>query len=321
MADKKTNNQNLQVSRRTLLWTATGSIAALLALLFAGLGQIYSHLHADLKQDISTAVTGQLREPNGQLASIGSRLAKIEGNLEILEPQIRTIIELQLKKAAALPAKEFQKNLPNLHQTLRAARLKNISSNSQLLSVLSTKLWKSNSQELVFWPTATEFLSYRSESLLPQLARKFGSSSKGIPRCTDKTPSPPAVVAVPGPHTVQIRDSVYENCRVTLDNPEDVARINFFIEKGGTGVEFVDSLIEYHGGEIPIHLFRDAHDPKRAISTLYFTRCIFDFTAADSPPPEAQKVLLDLLLNTVGDLYVYPGAQLRPGLPPWQKNQ
>jgi hypothetical protein len=107
---------------------------------------------------------------------------------------------------------------------------------------------------------------------------------------------------------------------VARDDPEDDARLNKFIKEGGVGVEFRDSLIEYRGGEIHVILFRDKNELNRRISSLAFTNCIFDFSTFQEPSADAQRMLMSLLLNREGEIFLYPGAHYEVGRPPnWDK--
>lgn len=179
-----------------------------------------------------------------------------------------------------------------------------------------SRLSKVNHTHPNYWPTTAEFISYRSENLSPQLADEFAATRNKLPRCTDKPPSPPQVLSVPSPTKFTSTGAIYQDCKVQLDDPTDEDRINKALEQESLFVTFRRSLVEYHGGPITIHLLRDLHNPSRPISTLGFEDCIFDFSVVGTPSAEGQTVLLALLLNTSGDIYLPGGATVTPIQPP-----
>jgi hypothetical protein len=217
------------------------------------------------------------------------------------------VIAAQLQMIANQSEPLFQSSLAHFERTLRAANRHGVSSDPNLLNTLAYKLAHADSTQPNYWPALVEFLNYRNRSLTPDLARKL-KSRDSIPRCTDKPPSSPVVIEVPAPNKLKIRNAVYESCRVTLDNPADEARINYFLATMTASMEFKDSLVEYHGGPFWINLLQDADDPTRKISTLYFTNCFFDFSVEGTPPSDAQRALQILLLNQDGNIALPPGA-------------
>jgi hypothetical protein len=300
-------NQGVQISRKTLTWTIIGAVAGVLSLWLFLLNLLYGHLRADLSQDISTSIGKQLEGPNGQIASLGSRISKIEGNIEILEPQIRTIIESQLKKAATLPTKEFEENLPTLHKTLRAAKLQEVKIDSKLIELLSYKLSKSSSQGPVYWPTTAEFIGYRSVNLTSSWVRQAS-----LPECTNSLPKPMTVKSVESPTKMTVNRALYENCRFTLDSPEDDRILNTILQETAPLITFRKCVIDYGGGEIHLILawnnvvsryHVNANPPGEGEvsfsgNALEFEDCLFDFSLGTSPPPKGQEIVEALLSQT-----------------------
>jgi hypothetical protein len=292
-------------------WVATvfGTPLAAIVFMYALFNHEADHLRQIIPLQIKDAITEALKPVNGEVASVSSQLAEIKGELVVLRPQIQEMLLSKFKKISSQPKQEFDKQLPELQQTVRAARLLKVHPDTALLKTVSLKLSEVTDKNASYWPVTADFLNFRSEASSPTLAERVKANRDSLPRCTEKPPTAPIVNKVLDLHHVEIKMAQYQKCRVALDDPEDAARLNKFI-KDTAFIEFEDSLIEYHGGEIQILLHRDKNDPKRRISTLRFTKCIFDFSTAGEPSPLAQWVLQSLLLNLKGEIVLQPGAKL-----------
>lgn len=120
----------------------------------------------------------------------------------------------------------------------------------------------------------------------------------------------------PDNHHVILKKAEYKRCKFALDDPAQAAIVNRYVKEAWVGVLFVDSLIEYHGGPLTLLFQRDKNDPKRMISGITFEHCIFDFSVSGEPPDDVKKLLLDLLLNSSGEINTPPDLTLKEGLPP-----
>lgn len=292
-------------------WVATfvGTPLAAIVFMYTLINHEADHLRQIIPLQVKDAVTEALKPISGDVASVSSQLAEIKGQLEILRPQIQELLLSKFKKISGQPKPEFDKQLPELQQTVRAARLVKAHPDAALLNKVSLKLSEVADKNASYWPVAADFLNFRSEASAPLLAERYKVERDSLPRCTEKPPTAPIVNKVLDLHHAEIKMAQYQKCRMTLDDPEDAAQLNKFL-KITQFIEFEDSLIEYHGGEIQILLHQDKSDPKRAISALRFTKCIFDFSVVGEPSPVAQWVLNSLLLNLTGEIVVPRGAHL-----------
>jgi hypothetical protein len=139
------------VSQRTLFWTKVLGIPTLaVAILVPGLEHLHNYVRTETSEAIKTAI-----EP------LNTRLSKIEGELELIGPFVRSKIAEDLSAIFKQPAKELTENLPRLQQTLRAARVQCVNADADTLIRLSKSLSKANPQDPNYWPATAEFSSTR----------------------------------------------------------------------------------------------------------------------------------------------------------------
>lgn len=287
-------------------------VATIIGLLYElVLKPIYSTYRGNISTEIVNTVGNQLQPTNARVASIDTRLTKIEEDLRFLGPLIQQAVQNEFKKLSSLPLGEFEKQLPVLNNTIRAARQRKISTDAKLLAEISLKLSKSSKQEPHFWETTASLVTYRSENALPSLAQKFGASPETIPRCVDTEPMHYQVESVPDPRTITTHLKNFMDCRIQLDNPEEIARINALITHGfGIGLGFVHCLIIYRGGDIPLILFKNAQPGAAPLSSMAFENCVYDLSFEGVPSTQGQATLMILLTHTSGNFAVQPGAHV-----------
>jgi hypothetical protein len=286
-----------------------GLVVGAATLLYMHTTREFDHLEKLLPLQVKDAVRQAVVPISGEVTSVRSRLDTIDGELKILAPEIESLLLSKFKKFASQPVKDVAKNLAEFHQSVKAARLLKVRSSPELLKQVSLKLSKVNRADPDYWPATAEFISYRSENLLPRLAGKV--RAQNLPKCIDQSLKPSVVIAVPAPNKVSFDLPYYEDCKFTLDDPTDEARVNQDLARNATGVAFKNALIEYHGGEISIQLLQDSKNPNRKISSLVFENCVYDFTMTQNPSPAAEKILNILLLETSGDIAIPPGTSIR----------
>jgi hypothetical protein len=176
----------------------------------------------------------------------------------------------------------------------------------KLASTLATKLVQSDKSTPDYWPTAAEFISYRSQIVSPDEEVLLNSH---LPNCVDSDPFPIRVAEVDSRGAIRrLENAHYDNCRFTLDSMEDDGRIMDFVSKFGT-IEFRHCLIVYKGGDfiVPTYL-HIPNVPIKAITgkgrggsigydgpALQFVDCIFDFSAPGTVPAKAQRLIEALL--------------------------
>jgi hypothetical protein len=173
------------------------------------------------------------------------------GNIEDSIKQIhRDLAPLQIGAQASLPADSFQSSLPQLKSALSIAKKERLPVSPKVVSELQSNFLSANQGSPDFWPTVSEFISYRSDSTVPPL-------KANLPNCTDGEPSRSNVAAV-RPRSVDISVRAYEDCLVTLDSVTDVAKINWLILHDGPFLTFKHCLIVYRGG--PLNLIVELKD-------------------------------------------------------------
>lgn len=285
------------------------AVAAILGFVYEfALKPLYDSHRASISREISSVVETKLEGTTSKVTSIDARLIKIENNLSFLDPLIHQAVQNQFKKLSTLTQEELQRNLQILSDTVNAARIRNIATDPNLLTAISLKLSKLD-KEQGFWPTTASFLTYRSENSNPQLAKKFGASPEAIPRCTDKEPTPYKVSSILRPNKIAVHLENYRDCRIQLDDPQDMDRINYYLLHGFSGgLGCVHCLVVYRGGDIPLLLLKNARPDLPPLGSLGFEDCVYDFSVSGTPSAQGQQTLLVLLLNRKGELYMPPGG-------------
>jgi hypothetical protein len=232
------------------------------------------------------------------------RLTTIEKNLT----------QLALQKHASLSQESFEKSLGNLKEVVGMARKENLKVSPDVVESLQSKLADTRESTRDFWPTAASFVSYRSFALTNQAIR----TSSSLPNCRDTTPK---IGTFTQPATsggvrlsVEAKLLFYEDCRVTLDSPEDGDKLSSLLREYAK-ITFNRCLVVYHGGPIKFTLARQDYvvDSARGKNgggitlstsgeTLSFVDCLFDFSFTDAPSPEGQqltKLILDQKTSTI----------------------
>ena len=173
--------------------------------------------------------------------------------LEAIEKKL-TASELQSQ--ASVPQAVFEKTLPDLRSAVTNARKKDVRVSPAVIEDLRSKLLATSPSAPEFWPTVSEFVSYRSSvtSEPPEQARKL--LTERIPNCTDSLPKPMMMMVVGPKEVVQTR-GVYENCRFVLDSPSQDQTLNAILKGNTPLITFKNCLIEYGGGQINLILAWD----------------------------------------------------------------
>jgi hypothetical protein len=232
---------------------------------------------------------------------------------------------------ASLPLSDFKATLPDLGSAIASARQKKVKVPPKVIDDLQQKLIAAKDAP-GFWPTAAEFINYRSESLINDVQSLMRSD---LPNCTDHEPTPMELV-VNGedekrwkrgelrelPETSSAAGATrliaarYEDCRFTLDSPQEAAKIPFVEAQRAFKLTFKHCQIIYRGG--PIRLL--SPNPKlNALTskggtrsdvyilkgqTVHFENCLFLFVINSKPPDEGQRLTEQLLAQSGPDLTV-----------------
>jgi hypothetical protein len=211
---------------------------------------------------------------------------------------------------SALPPDEFKAVLPDLSSAIATAKRRDIKVPSKVIGDLQTKLIASAGAPS-FWPTAAEFISYRSFNGAAAIA------SGNLPNCTDSSPALGTVKEVYSPTQMSINPGTYENCRFTLDSAEDNARMNMFLTTVTPLIAFRHCLIVYRGGTINLILALKEYNAAYQVftnppasgtvnvsvdHTLEFHDCLFDITLQAAPPQPGQELTRFLLAESGGDI-------------------
>ncbi|MGB8782378.1 MAG: hypothetical protein WCD02_04625, partial [Terriglobales bacterium] len=214
---------------------------------------------------------------------------------------------------AALLLPEFKETLPELGSAIASAKQQNVKVSPKVIGDLQDKLTASvNAPD--FWPVAAEFISYRSFN------NTSWSAPPNLPTCTDSEPSE-STVSILSPTQATINPGVYENCRFTVDSPQEDARLNEIIQKRMAVVIFRHCVIVYRGGPINLVLAFNKYnvpwsaEPEKGRAmggtvnisvrdAVQFRDCLFDFVLHNEPPKAGQELTQLLLVNSSNEIRV-----------------
>jgi hypothetical protein len=232
----------------------------------------------------------------------------------------------ELRSQVSLPQSAFEKVLPEVRSEIATARKDQLSVPPAVIEGLRSKLLASNSEAPDFWPTLSEFVSYRSSlsyhAVTPAPPKNlfYYSFAKLLPDCTDSLPKPMTIREVLGPHEATTNRGLYENCRFVLDSAKQAQILNGILKGNTPLLTFKNCLIEYHGGEINLILAWDKEpftvtlvgkgpeDQTKVIHTtlsgpaIQFENCLFSLTFQNPPPPNGQRFSTTLLAENTASV-------------------
>jgi hypothetical protein len=257
------------------------------------------HINSLIEAKLSTVVTdtnrnidAKLSPINEQLRELNRAVGQIQGKLGIFEASQKKI-NIRLDQQASL------------------AKL--------VLSGLQTNLNAIDQSTPRYWPTAAEFISYRSQV---SVGTAFETLSRpDMPNCTDHLPTPMEYRMTSeeergtkeetnrvGLDLSRFIPAIYENCRFVLDSPEEAEGFPFLGRS--FDLEFKNCQIIYNGGSIAIFtpnprpsLFNGKGPTRGDLfimngQKLRFENCLFLFTIKAVPPQEGQQMTHELLAQS-----------------------
>jgi hypothetical protein len=277
-----------------------GPIAAIIGIVVALLGITLSAVYysvANVKEETKFRTTTEqaLNGIRGEITAIRGDLAKIS-----------------ISAHAALPLKEFETTLPDLASTVTTLRLQDLKVSPKVIEDLGHKLASTETNVPGYWPASSALVSYKSQISTTDFANLMQSN---LPRCADHDPIPMQITEVKnqpnGQQTMTVSSAFYDNCRFTLDSPEDDAKVNAILLNEAAILTFRHCLILYRGGVInlivafhgrPVALIAEGHSPVYARvespQTIMFENCLFDFQLSKAPTMAGQQLLQTLLVES-----------------------
>jgi hypothetical protein len=169
-----------------------------------------------------------------------------------------------------------------------------------------------------YWPVVSEFISYRSQISVEDYQQLLRHD---LPNCVDKPPVPMKVTMdaaaemarkldVEANKGTRFAPALYEDCRFTLDSPEEVASIPELGQGNSYDLTFRRCQIVYHGGPIRIFVTNPrptpitGYGPTRSDvfvvmgQTIRFEKCLFVFDIKSQPSTEGQSLTQQLLTQS-----------------------
>jgi hypothetical protein len=293
--------------------------------------------------DVDTRVQSVLEKPGGiteTLNQVRDTVNRTETELKTLEPFIRDIVQHQFDNVANLPSKTLGKRLPAVQHLVAVAENRGIKADAPTLGAIGRKLSAVDANVADFWPTAAQFINYRSQISVADVQSLLRPD---LPNCTDHDPIPmemivneedekktkqndvlqlPTETSKPlGKDTSRLVSARYENCRFTLDSPEEAEQIPYVRKRQSFALTFHHCQITYRGGQI--RLLTPNPRPNALYSKggkrsdvyafigqkLYFENCLFLFVINSAPPNEGQSLTQQLLAQS-GDRFTVTAPTL-----------
>jgi hypothetical protein len=270
-----------------------------------------AHKDDRFNASVDGRINNVLQSPNGvldRLNEVQKTTNQTNAALQTLQPFIHDVINHQFENVSKLSPQALGERLPAVKNLLAVAREQDVKVEPIITQNLSAKLLKINAGSNGYWPTAAEFLNYRSQTVNPN--QRILSSN--LPNCTRQNPEHSMILGSTDPHTLIIDPAAYTNCRVVLDSEEDERKINEIIEAQGF-LAFYNCLVEYHGGAVQLasswnpqgksytlvdrngKVISDLHILKAEGPLLRFEDCLFSFSVHDTPPSNGQFLTRTLL--------------------------
>jgi hypothetical protein len=231
-------------------------------------------------------IDAKISPVNKSLGELDQKGTAIGARLDTLEPFIHDLVQLQLRRIAALPQTELQGSLAEVQRFVSAARNQQIMVDSATMDGLSKKLAAvPDKNNPAFWQTAALVISYRSSSLVGSL-KNWTAQFPPCPGTVDLDASPNASVQGQSPEgkllgPIPIQRVGNQDCYVQLDG------------KSVSRWDCTRCLVKYSGGPLKM---RDVN----------FKDClfVFDFQAKQPPTPDGQTFSETLLASGLSNISI-----------------
>jgi hypothetical protein len=274
--------------RAAFLLRELGPIASTIAIIVTLLGITLAAVYysvANVKEETRFRTTTE------------TRLGNIDESLKGMRADLA---KQALINHASLPLSDFKATLPDLSSAITTAKRQNAKVSSKVIEDLQQKLTDSTNAP-GFWPTAAEFISYRSLIVSQALP-------SNLPDCADRAPEIGKVTDIERRYPPKFSFEIpsYEGCKLTLDALKDTEKINWILTNKMPFLSFKHCLIVYRGG--PINLITAVENKSFVVqfrndrffstfsgNTVNFTDCIFDFSFTTAPPSDGQQVTQTVL--------------------------
>lgn len=272
------------------------SIAVFVAVLGIAAGAIYqATARVGKEATFETNTDRDLKEIRDDIKAIRGELAK-QG----------------LFNHASLPLSDFRASLPALSSAIATAKQQNVKVAPKVIGDLQQKIIAAGEGTPGFWPTAGEFISYRSQITATDFQ---GLLRLDLPNCVDSDPTPQRVIegSIEVP-PMKVAPYYYDNCRFTLDSAQDDAKINSLLKNGTVVVAFRHCLIVYRGGQIDLRIVfsgrpsvisAPGQNPVPVpvtLKALRFENCLFNFIMPSAPALQGQELTKRLLAESGSEI-------------------
>jgi len=246
-----------------------------------------THVVAPLCVTAILATAGAVIHLEIVVNGIGKNVSGVQGS----------IARQSLTTYAALPQSEFKAALPDLNSSIALARKQNVRIPPRVVDDLSKQLNATETSTADFWPTAAEFISYRSQLLTEWRAADLPPCLTGRPGQSGKF----TASIKQGSKELTHGPVEYNNCKIVLDSQAATAELSM-------DLSFADVLcnhcvVIYNGGQIVIMPMKIATEtPAQLVGKLIFEDCLFVLSFPTVPTQQGQQLTRTLLAassNTV----------------------
>ena len=177
--------EHLKQQIKTHWKTALSVIAIVVAVSGWFIGGWFKY-YLDHRYDfIDGMITANLNTKGGvkdTLVNIQQTVIRMEATLNVLQPYIHDMVQHQFENVSKLPSATLQQRLPAIQHLLAIAKDQGIKADAPSLDALGRNLSTVDTKAASFWPTAAQFISYRSQTLASDL---LALARTDLPNCTD----------------------------------------------------------------------------------------------------------------------------------------
>ena len=224
-----------------------------------------------------------------------------------------------------MPQQDFNKSLPDIGSAVANLKKQKLVLPQTVLDDLSQKLVHADTSAPAYWPTAAEFINYRSQII----AQHFQDLLRpDLPKCSDHAPIPmqttfygPAVEGSTEP-SIEKLSAYYDDCEVTLDSPDEAKKIFDLLDNRLFVLTFRHCRIVWNGGEIALLAQPEKEGQSHKAHVMWGTKlleysgryirfqdCLFEFKLSSPPVLEGQEFTKQLLEQN-GSSFTFPPKTL-----------
>jgi hypothetical protein len=248
--------------RHASLVVLVAAVAQVLAVVLMVIFWAIPHIEKDIRSDLSGNIESVLKNRN--IDNLPQQVSALTASVNAMRHDLDLLLQKELKTAASLPQKSFNRNLDVVAVELRLATQRNVALEHVTVQGIRQKLLAASAEKSnSYWDATGQWVTYRSKSNAGEKSR-VDINSMGI--------------CVSGPATmIDVTFNANFRCKFVLDGQRWL------------GGRIENAFVIYHGGPVVLR--------KLQLRNCYF---IVDLTS-QAPPPNGQGMLHQLLASDISN--------------------